>query len=53
MMFIDAAEAPRVHEPGRLREWTLLGVRMAAVCLLAIALARPVTQAFGGGGGGG
>jgi hypothetical protein len=42
MMFIDAAAAPRFRDPGRFREWMLLAVRMAAVSLLAIALARPV-----------
>src|SRR5687768_3818856 len=44
MMFIDAAATPRFRDPGRFREWTLLGVRMAAVSLLAVALARPVTD---------
>src|SRR5688572_31966589 len=48
MMFIEADDAPRFREPGRLRGWTLLGVRMAAVCLLAVALARPVTETFRG-----
>src|SRR5215217_2290332 len=43
MMFIDAA-APRFRDPGRLREWTLLAVRMAAVALLAVALARPMVE---------
>lgn len=44
MMFIDAAPVPRFRDPGRFREWTLLAVRMAAVSLLAIALARPVVD---------
>jgi hypothetical protein len=44
MMFIDAAATPRFRDPGRMREWALLGVRMAAVSLLAIALARPVVD---------
>src|SRR3954468_12981161 len=47
MMFLAAPEAPRWRDAGKLREWTLLAVRMAAVGLLAIALARPV--AAGGG----
>src|SRR5438067_2154405 len=36
MMFLDGA-APRYRDGGRLREWALLGVRMAAVALLATA----------------
>ncbi|MEA2708671.1 MAG: hypothetical protein QOF78_1272, partial [Phycisphaerales bacterium] len=46
MMFIDAATAPRFRDPGRFREWTLLAVRMAAVSLLAVALARPVIDSM-------
>src|SRR5688500_13481362 len=41
MMFLEEAAPARPHV-GRMREWTLLMVRMAAVGLLAIALARPV-----------
>ena len=40
MMFLDAG-SPAYRDGGRLREWALLGVRMAAVALLAVALARP------------
>ena len=47
MMFVDAAAAPRFRDPGRFREWALLGVRMAAVGLLAVALARPVLDRAG------
>jgi hypothetical protein len=41
MMFLDADPQARPYM-GRLREAALLGVRMLAVALLAIALARPV-----------
>jgi hypothetical protein len=57
MMFVDGA-SPRFREPGRMREYALLVVRMAAVALLAVALARPVVEqsstgpAAGGGIGG-
>src|SRR3954454_19711519 len=47
MMFLAAPDAPRWRDAGKLREWTLLAVRMAAVGLLAIALARPVTAGGG------
>lgn len=46
MMFIEPA-TPRQRDPGRLREYLLLAVRMAAVALLAIALARPVSGMIG------
>lgn len=53
MMFLDGA--PRARRPyvGRLREAALLAVRMAAVALLAVALARPIAGDLAGAGGGG
>src|SRR5689334_17614061 len=41
MMFLES-DARRWRDGAKLREWTLLAVRMAAVGLLAVALARPV-----------
>src|SRR5437762_10194806 len=45
MMFLEQPGRRNREHAGRLREWTLLGVRMAIVAALAVALARPV---FGG-----
>ena len=50
MMFMTAPAGPKWRDGAKLREWALLGVRMAAVGLLAVALARPVA---GGGAGSG
>lgn len=47
MMFLEGKEGSRTHS-ARLRQWTLLAVRMALVGLLAVALARPVVKARGG-----
>ena len=43
MMFLDPTTPPW-RDGARLREYALLAVRMAAVGLLALALARPVTR---------
>jgi hypothetical protein len=48
MMFITSGE-PRWRDGAKLREWALLLVRMAAVAMLAIALARPLSGAAGQG----
>src|SRR5215213_8902360 len=47
MMFIASA-GPKWRDGARLREWALLAVRMAAVGLLAVALARPVARTIAG-----
>jgi hypothetical protein len=47
MMFLES-NAPRWRDGVKLREWALLAVRMAAVGLLAIALARPVAGVVAG-----
>jgi hypothetical protein len=46
MMFLESPTPVSRQYPGRLREITLLGVRMLLVGLLAIALARPVAQSL-------
>ncbi len=43
MMFLDGVDDRPLHR-GRLRQWALLALRAAIVCLLAIALARPVLR---------
>lgn len=43
MMFLSGMD-PRHAQHARLRQWTLLGLRMLLVGLLAIALARPVLR---------
>src|SRR5687768_17474126 len=48
MMFLDGMD-PRQSHHSRLRQWTLLGLRMLIVGLLAIALARPVLRSRWGG----
>jgi hypothetical protein len=47
MMFLEGMEGSRTHS-AKLRQWTLLGVRMALVGMLALALARPVVRSRGG-----
>src|SRR3954471_24932468 len=49
MMFITAGE-PRWRDGAKLREWALLLLRMAAVALLAVALARPLAGGAQGSG---
>src|SRR4051812_32135768 len=41
VMFLESKDAKR-SPATRLKEWTLLGVRMGMVALLAVALSRPV-----------
>src|SRR5262249_51904253 len=48
MMFISSGE-PRWRDGAKLREWALLLVRVAAVAMLAIALARPLAGGAQGG----
>lgn len=43
MMFLEGA-SPRQRRSRRIWQWVLLGIRMAIVALLAMALARPVVQ---------
>src|SRR5438067_13758904 len=50
MMFLES-DAPRWRDGAKLREWALLGVRMAAVGMLAVALARPVAGIVASAGG--
>ncbi len=48
MMFVTSGE-PRWRDGAKLREWALLLIRVAAVAMLAIALARPLTGGAPGG----
>jgi hypothetical protein len=52
MMFLEGADV-RHARGARLRQWVLLGMRMALVGLVAVALARPIVRRQWGGTGGG
>src|SRR5438445_703467 len=46
MMFLTGSGPSPGESASRLKEWTLLALRMGAIALLAVALARPVAGKF-------